>query len=334
MEEKNQKQLNIGIALLRFLMCFEVVLCHFWNQNPVPVYLRPFQMLQYLAVPVFMLMSFFLIEKVLLSKDKTLLKQRIIRLLIPQIIWTIIYWVFFYFIGRASISDFFWQLFTGHSPHLNPTMWYQIDLILLTVLFAFLFYVFPKKAIFISFGLLCASLALQYTGINYSFLSPLPDELKYTLGRLVETLPYAVVGISLSYYAVFDHLKHMMFFILISTALIVVGFLLNKLFPTTGFQYSGMPYILIGVSLFILFYLLPFNKMPTVLSTSILVCSKYTLGIYCMHRLIGFILNKLFLFLGFPKLTFAGCIVIYICSYFVSFVIAHMPTKIGKKIVE
>lgn len=59
MEDLNKKrEFNYGIALLRTLMCFEVVLCHFWTTD-VPKVLMPFSVLRGLAVPVFMFLSFF-----------------------------------------------------------------------------------------------------------------------------------------------------------------------------------------------------------------------------------------------------------------------------------
>ena len=45
MEDLNKKiEFNYGIALLRTLMCFEVVLCHFWTTD-VPKVLMPFSVL-------------------------------------------------------------------------------------------------------------------------------------------------------------------------------------------------------------------------------------------------------------------------------------------------
>ncbi|MBQ6568536.1 MAG: hypothetical protein IJR93_02500, partial [Treponema sp.] len=40
---------NYGLACLRMLMCFEVILIHFWTDcfsDTAPVYLRPFKMLR------------------------------------------------------------------------------------------------------------------------------------------------------------------------------------------------------------------------------------------------------------------------------------------------
>ena len=93
MEDLNKKrEFNYGIALLRTLMCFEVVLCHFWTID-VPKVLMPFSVLRGLAVPVFMFLSFFLTEHTFLEYNKNKAKKRIWRVIYPQIGWALIYWL-------------------------------------------------------------------------------------------------------------------------------------------------------------------------------------------------------------------------------------------------
>lgn len=132
-----KKEFNYGLALLRALMCFEVVLCHFWTSD-VPKYLKSFSMLRGLAVPIFMFLSFFLTEHTFLNYNKIKAKKRIWRVIYPQIGWALIYWLG-YTIGQLKINfgvtfcDLLWQMFTGHSPRLNASMWFQTVLIVLTI---------------------------------------------------------------------------------------------------------------------------------------------------------------------------------------------------------
>ena len=53
---KRNDRINYGIALLKMLMCFEVILIHFWV-GPVTYTLIPFSKLVGLAVPTFMFLS-------------------------------------------------------------------------------------------------------------------------------------------------------------------------------------------------------------------------------------------------------------------------------------
>lgn len=87
------KRYNIGLELLRAFMCFEVILEHFWDKATIPVYLGLFDELGGVAVPVFMLMSFFLTEPTFVGKDKIKCRKRLWRVAFPQIGWAIIYWV-------------------------------------------------------------------------------------------------------------------------------------------------------------------------------------------------------------------------------------------------
>lgn len=97
MKEK-ENSFNYGLALLRTLMCYEVVLCHFWVTE-VPVYLQPFSILRPYAVHVFMFMSFFLTQKSFMKKNKDYVVNRIWKLLLPQLVWNFIYFVIYWIIG-------------------------------------------------------------------------------------------------------------------------------------------------------------------------------------------------------------------------------------------
>lgn len=151
-----EKKFNIGLAFLRIWMCFEVVIDHFkdWNGIQVMDLNQPFRVLfQFggIAVPVFMLMSFTLsnIEEIITS-DNSKIKHRMYRLLIPQLFWTLVYFFIYWLIDLRKnldlikdFSDFWWQLFLGHS--INQTTWYQIDLIMLTVIFVIAYKILKIK---------------------------------------------------------------------------------------------------------------------------------------------------------------------------------------------
>lgn len=73
------KEFNYGIALLKSLMCFEVVLSHCWaNDNP-SLFLLPFLRLKRLAVPVFMFLSFYLNQNKLSKNESEEIKKKIFK---------------------------------------------------------------------------------------------------------------------------------------------------------------------------------------------------------------------------------------------------------------
>lgn len=86
-EEILVENYNIGIAFLRIWMCLEVILVHYWSVSDIkniPWYLLPFESTKMLAVPVFMIISFYFVEKDFISCDLLRIKKRFKRLVIPH----------------------------------------------------------------------------------------------------------------------------------------------------------------------------------------------------------------------------------------------------------
>ena len=112
------------------------------------------------AVPVFMMLSFIFTSQFLEEHNTDKIKKRIERLVIPQAGWAVIYWCIYKIIDMAyglglenGITDMLWQIFSGHSQNLNVTMWFQVDLIYITILFLAVILIF-KKIIYLCYILL------------------------------------------------------------------------------------------------------------------------------------------------------------------------------------
>ncbi len=196
---------NYGVSLLRTVMCFEVLTCHFLPYRDPPVWELPFHMLKTSAVPGFMVLSFLLCREAVESGSPELLKKRLKRLLCPQIGWALAYFIVCLLLGFVNGEGFIgvgcllWQLVTGSAPQLNPAMWFQADLIILTAVFSLLFFRVNRRVgegILLLTGAIC--LVLQYGKVNFCLFEPLPDEVKYSLGRIVEMWPLAATGICMS----------------------------------------------------------------------------------------------------------------------------------------
>ena len=117
------KKINVGISLLRIWMCFEVILCHFkyWDNEPILFPYNYLKSFQNLAVPTFMLLAFILTDINKFSKDENKIKNRYYRLVLPQVFWTIIYFLLYYILDyflntklENGIKDFFFQLIYLH----------------------------------------------------------------------------------------------------------------------------------------------------------------------------------------------------------------------------
>jgi fucose 4-O-acetylase-like acetyltransferase len=85
---RNNYKSNLGIEILRMILCFWVITFHFaGNSNKVK-----YKILQtFYHVPTFMLISFYFSYKAFISNDIIKYKMRLERLLIPYIIWPIIF---------------------------------------------------------------------------------------------------------------------------------------------------------------------------------------------------------------------------------------------------
>ena len=137
------KNYNIGFCVLRIVLSFCVVLIHFGVQEEVPFLLNS---IKSLAVPAFMIISFYLNKSIFICNRGGCYK-RIKRLIIPYLLWPVIYFICYFFIDRifhlnysSNLSALLWQLALGSS--INPPLWFLAVLILLTVFFFSIFKLF------------------------------------------------------------------------------------------------------------------------------------------------------------------------------------------------
>ena len=60
MNENKKTKIDVNLSLLRMLMCFGVVLSHSCRNKLYPsIYFVPFRIIQHIAAPTFMLLSFY-----------------------------------------------------------------------------------------------------------------------------------------------------------------------------------------------------------------------------------------------------------------------------------
>ncbi len=338
----NYDRINYGFSLLKMLMAFEVLLGHFadWSEYD-PRIVWPFRELVSLAVPSFVIMSFYLTGRSFLARNDEKFKTRLIKLIIPQVIWAFIYYIIYVLLDvlmhkhlTSGISDLFWQILTGHSRYLNPSMWYQIDVIVITVLFYLVFKYIKddRKAYFTLVGLMVFSYFLQFSGINRALFGELEFELKYPLGRIAEMIPFAVIGFSIRYFDLFEKIKKFRFIIMPAC---VVLFMLAFHIPwgeLKDFGFSGFakPYLAMCIVTFA--YLVPLSSLTLGLKKFILMISEYSLGIYCVHRLVDTLLKVFAPWIALR--SFERCILLYIICYFVCFLIEKIPNKNVKLLVD
>lgn len=325
------KTINLGAALLKALMCFLVVVIHFWDKNGFG-FIQPFLVL---PVPIFAFLSFYFLKDMFVTADMHKFGQRLIRLTIPIIGFSIIYFVVYKIlsINDVRLTDMVWQLLTGHSGKLNPTMWFQTDLLLITLIFFVSIKLFKQRFGYMTItilGLLC--LVWQYSGFNKQLFSTLRYELMYTSGRLFELVPYSVMGFVCSYYDVFGYFKKEKVFSIIVFAIISILLLFsdNFIHSAPGFGYSNGKVLVLTFTVTGAAMLIPFENNSNRIKGIIQFITKYTLGIYCLHRLIGSMLIKC----GIEINSLIMCLVIYVIGFCCSFIIARFRNKYIRQLVE
>lgn len=341
MNDNDKESFNYGFSLLRMFMCFEVIFSHFFLSNEShKMSIILFSKLTGIAVPVFMFLSFFLSKNLFLEADKAEIKKRLYRIIYPQIVWTFIYFfilsafqLFFNKNFGVNIKSFFWQMFTGHSKSMNTAMWFQIDLILLTVLFILIFrFIEIKKGTILLLFLSTLSLFFQYTGINFYIFDKTRWEIRYPFGRLSEMIPFATLGFICAYYNLFERLKQKR--LLTAILLIITSFFLlkYKIIPSAkGFGYSASNNLILAFSITCFSYILPFERTNKKVKNIIKQLTSNTLGIYCMHLLVGKFLSMFFSKFDFSTNNFSFCLTIYLSCYILCRFTVFFAKKISAK---
>lgn len=327
---------NYGVSLLKAIMCFEVVCCHFLDSSAIPLWQYPFSMLKTSAVPIFMMLSFLLCRGSVTGGDTGALKNRCRRLLWPQIGWALVYYLVCSLLklleggGVVGLDALLWQLATGSSEQLNSAMWFQTDLIILTVVISLLF---VWRRDWLSYGILlglgAVCLWLQYNGMNFALFEPLRPELKFSIGRIVEVWPFAAVGICLFSPGFLKKIKeHWLLGCSGGLLICVVSLIVKK--PCTlydSFGYAGLHILLGAVGMVVLFYSLPLEKLGSRVLKIIDALSRFTLGTYCMHMLLAKILYPVFTRLGLPTMGLGHCVLLFVLTYLVSWGMSRTGNK-------
>lgn len=334
---------NVGWMLLRPLICFQVILEHFWIQgDEIHAWQVPFDYMASLSVPIFVFMSFYFCERHITANEPDYLKNRGWRVAWPLVGWALIYFAVLGPLrvvrGRQNvpdITDMFWQVSTGHSANLNPSMWYQTVLLVLTIAFFFIFRKRSMQNVWVFVLLISGAIVLEYTGLNEYLFADLRFELKYPLGRIVEMIPFAVIGYACARFSLLDRLKLNRFV----AAFLFLAIGVAALIPLRddknfGFGYGNFWYIPAAVGIAVAMWYIPFPRMGRRTSSFLRFASSFTLGIYCVHRLVKEFVKPL-VGLVLPGLdSFWLCTLIYIASFAVAWMMSKLPWKWASRLVD
>jgi len=302
---------NFGIEILRMILCFWVISFHHVGIEKVLKYkiLKTF-----FHVPTFMLISFYFSYNTFISNNIIKYKKRLERLLVPYIIWPIIYLIIYDSINiKKLVFNLLLQYLTGYKIYV--ILWFLGSLIFLELFFKIIHFLFNKKSLLILKILSIISYLIQYKEINYNIFYSLPSHF-IGVARTIEMMPIAVTGLTLNNIDIFKRIKNDKIKY-ISYSMIIIFFIYNyKVFSEfRGFLFNGIKQNIAGICLFISFSLIPFNNIKNkIIISSINIATKYTGGIYYLQTII---FKKLIKFKYFKQRYFFRCFMIYIFGYII-----------------
>ena len=326
--QSNAKKFNYGLAILKSILEFFVELHHNFRRrttkNEIIIYYTTERYL-ILHVPSFFIMSFYLTCKTLLSLNPRKLLNRLMRLLIPYIGWPFIIFYINRFLNKKynkkfpdSYSILKLQLLWG-SRYLHP-FWFLWTLIILTIAFSIIIFIFRKHSLFILHLILILSYVAQYSGFVYNKIFTKYEEYnRRVFGLFCESVPYAITGFTLGYYKTFDILKKTRIKSLILSMIIFKVTMDYNIFSyVKSVAFQGVKLNIQSVCVIFIFSLLPFDKIKNDIVLKFLtLITKNTAGVYYLHIPIHSYFADYIV--DIKRGTFYGSIITYLICYVICF---------------
>lgn len=339
---------NYGIGLAKIFLTFVIVLCHFWNSgeaSELSGLLYCFARAKSIAVLVFFMISFYFFENSINANSKYI-KKRLLRLYIPLLCWGLIYYIAFLIIstklpsillGEINFQSLLWQITLGSSLSLCPPLWYLGDLIIITLFSTLLYRCLGKNKAFgilIAISILC--IFIEYQGLNYHFFKDRAYQFKYSLGRIIEVFPCTCIGIGVSR---IDFKKLQSAYRLIACAILIILVILLDRFNLNlplkdSLGYAGAGLLLFAACFFAIMVILPLNQLPQLIRSILKNLADYSLGIYCIHWLIGTLFSYLMATTKHSIHRFTHCIIIWLICYLFALAFSKIPCKFCKMLVS
>ncbi len=349
MADSVQKRYNIGLALLKLWMCYEVVMVHFWSLGTTNWKVPPgtwlIEAMRAYAVPVFMLTSFFLAAERFRRNDGAWLRSRFVRLVVPFASWSLISFAVFAALSpfsevfKVTFRDLGYQLALGTTKALGSQMWFQAVLIILTAFFAAFFrLVRPRHVAVGLLAVFAVAEVLDYTGLNKWLFEGFCFEVRNPLGRVFPMMPYAVLGlIAGTRRADWAELPAATRMSLAAAGALAAWFFIGcEVFvKPPGFYYCGLKMFAVAASLFTAFHFLPLERLPGCVHAGVAFASRFSMGVYFAHIFVGRIAeNFLFPHMGLAAQTFkAGCVV-FLLTWLFCLLASLIPCRWTKLLLE
>ena len=234
-----------------------------------------------------------------------------------------------------SLKDLKIQLLFGHNY--LTVLWYQWSLILISVLFFIVIFLFKNTYYFFLILLLFISNCFIYSEMNSKIFSKYPFNRKYPLGRISESFPFCVIGFFLADIKLMKIFEMHRFKTLFFTCLFQFFFSKFNIFSNiSGFGYQGIKLSIVSTLIFISFSLFPSRVIKKKkIITTVKEITSYTMGIYILHVPIGNYMNVSIINYKRISIVHANTLtssliiyqICYSCSYFCMKIIKKTKMK-------
>lgn len=363
---KDISKVNIGWAFLRLLMCWEVVLVHAWDPRMYPQNSQPLifaSSFRPYAVPVFMLITFFLAARHFVANDSEWLKKRFYRLCLPFAFWSVLafvtwrllsphfpafaidptdgaFWKDGCMAGPVPVSfEYLVLQILGTTRTLGSQMWFQAVLVILTGFFAVFFrFVKPRFIVAGLVALFAIGFMMDYSGLNYWLFEGFRYEVKHPLGRIFSMMPYAAVGLIAGMASrAFDGFSLCRRWYLFALGVVSAAFLMNfdVFVEPKGFYYKGLKMLCVALSLVSALRFMPLEKLPFAVKRFLAWAAGYSMGVYFAHIYVGKLLEELvFPNVGILPRSFQGGCVVFLVSFAVCWLVSLMPNRHVRALVS
>ncbi len=281
-KEKNQK-----IQILRAIAIIAVVMIHTCPSGELQVYIRPFINF---AVALFLFLSGYL-TSIDTSDWKTFYKKRIIRVLIPYIIWTFLYTTA-HFIGNGI--DFKKYIINLLSTRADATLYYIFVYIQFVILTPLLVKLAKSKYKYIGFIIAPISVIIKY---YWLFSGVEPNKYLSAIWSVccLGWFTYYYLGLLLGNKIIKKefNIKHLIILYLLSIIIqILEGYAWFKLGETNcGTQIKYSSFLTSSIFILIAYWYLN-NKQLTQTNKMLVKIGDFSFGIYISHIMIMILLGK------------------------------------------
>ena len=310
----DNKKINLGIEILRMILCFWVLSFHSLKREKINYFLFYVTKKKFYHVPCFSFISFFFSYNIFAERNITKIKKRLERLLIPYIIWPLLIFALDNIYNRKLIISWYGlkiQLIFG--TYFMVPLWYLFSIILLTIFFFILSNIFKNQFLLFLQLLAILNYIAQYSNF-YNLLNIYKKKVRLPILDTFRIFPLSVFGLTFASTKIVEILKGNTITLFFSYLLIYFLFK-NNIFVDLG-GYSGIVHIFASLFFFTGFYSLPLENINSWIKKIIKQVTSYTNGIYCLQSKTIYFVRRKFHLVG----TLKSCIIIYLLSYFFSFI--------------